>query len=115
MPYVPQSFIRRGIGRIMNLAAESCALKRGGLADLPVKAKELMKSRKGGQEIINSFADADLVFRIGNDELAAVPAWGVPKRTDQIVDSNGKTYSILHVDTRRHAGETLAHILYVGG
>lgn len=114
MAYVPRTSFSSGIGRIMGVAGADCTLQRSGLSDLSLKAKRFVKGSPGG-DIVNAFADAEAAFRLGNDELAAVPAWGAPQRGDVLVDNLGTAYKVLHVDTRDHGGQVLAHTLYVAG
>jgi len=114
MPYVPQSNIRRAFGRIMSLAGEAMTLQRTGQSDLPVQAKRVKMPKRGGPDIVGSFAEDDFFFEIGHDELAAA-GWGNPVRTDHIVDADGNAWAILHVETLRHGTETLAHTLIVSG
>jgi hypothetical protein len=98
----------------MAARGEPMTLQQAGQADLPVKGKLSMKSRKGGDVIANSFDGSDLYIQIGNTELAAAGR-AAPVRTDTIVDSAGKPFVIAHVDTRRNGAETVAHFLWITG
>lgn len=114
MAYVAQSIIRRAIGRIMSTHGELMTLQRTGSADVSVRGKRVPFKRGGSVDVVNSLSDAELLLRIGNDELAAA-AWGLPKRGDTITNADARPYTVLHVDTIRHDGEILGHHLLVTG
>jgi len=92
-------------------------LRRSGQADLPIFAKRLMKARSSGSdEISNSMTATDLVIKMGDGEIAAAEWPGPPVDGDIVaLADDSYEWSVNKVDTRRSAGVTVMHFLYVEG
>lgn len=99
------------VDAVMQREGTTMVLKRKGLSDLDVKGVP-----HGSSDIDtgNTAAQSERKVRIGNGEISLAPDTRAPRRTDKIV-IDGKTMVVLHVDTKKHAGVTVAHVLTVAG
>lgn len=97
--------------RAMQREGTTMVLQRKGLANLDVKG---VAHGSSDEDTGNTAAQSQRRVRIGNGEISRALDTREPRRTDKIV-VDGKTMVILHVDTKKHAGVTVAHVLTVAG
>ncbi|MCF8533042.1 MAG: hypothetical protein K9G48_08570 [Reyranella sp.] len=100
--------------RIAEIHAEhgtTMTLKRKGLADLIVKGGA---NGSSDDETGNTAAQSQRTIRISNGEIALQADTRAPKRGDKI-NVDGRDLVILHVDTKQHAGVTVAHVITAVG